>query len=50
MKIKNIHHKNKCRKPKPHYSTFFKKKEWIDKIANYYKKDIERFGYKFEYK
>lgn len=40
-------HKNKCRKPKPHYRDFFKKQEWIDKVIEYYKKDLERFGYKY---
>jgi hypothetical protein len=42
--LKHIH-MNKCRKPKPNYKEFFTKPEWIEKVKNYYIKDLERFEY-----
>jgi len=46
VELKHIH-MNRCRKPKPHYRDFFKKQEWIDKVSQYYAKDLEKFGYSF---
>lgn len=44
--LKHIH-KNKCRLQKPNYKDFFTKPEWIEKVTNYYKKDLDRFNYEF---
>jgi hypothetical protein len=33
--------------PKPNDKDFFTKPEWIEKVRNYYKKELERFKYTY---
>jgi hypothetical protein len=44
MELKRVHmNKTDDRQ----YREFYKKPEWIEKIRNYYKEEIEMFGYEF---
>tara|TARA_B100000212_G_scaffold341984_1_gene326986 strand:- start:14864 stop:15547 length:684 start_codon:yes stop_codon:yes gene_type:complete len=50
LPLDRVFHTNKTSRSagQIHYSSFYKKQQWIDLVAEVYSKDIERFNYQFE--